>query len=67
MSRKRQTCSAADVAENDVQISRERRHLQDKLPEADEGLVEKTSWTQTKTHRVKLCQSSYAHISLSET
>lgn len=39
-----QTCSITDVTQNDVQISREGGHLQDKLSEANKGLVKKTSW-----------------------
>ena len=46
-----QTCSKADVTEDDVQISRECRHFQDILPEADEGLVEQTSCAYTHTHK----------------
>lgn len=42
------TCSIADVAQNDVQISREGRQLQDKLSEANKGLVEKTCWIRTE-------------------
>lgn len=37
------TCSAADVVEDDVQVGGEWCHLQDILPEADEGLMEQTS------------------------
>jgi len=51
--RARQTCSAADVIQDDVQGSSQGGHLQNILPETDEGLVEQTRWcacTQTQTH-----------------
>lgn len=38
------TCSIADVAKNNVQISTKRVHLQNILSETNKGLVEETSW-----------------------
>lgn len=37
------TCSIADVAKNNVQISTKIVHLQNILPETDKGLMEETS------------------------
>lgn len=35
--------STADVTDDDVQVSRQRRHFQDIFPKANEGLVEQAS------------------------